>query len=188
MAKRRKSRKLPTIPPWKEVDALLRATGRERDRLVLMLAAFLGLRVSEIVKLEVEHLDFGRSVLWVRDSKGGADRAVPLPKFLRGPLRGWIGSRRSGPLFPSRKGGGHMTTRALQFLIKRIAQKANLPESGRPRKYHMHVLRHAAACRWLEGGATIYEVKELLGHSSVAVTERYLHTVPDRLAEVVDRL
>ena len=188
MPPRRKYKKLPTIPPWKEVESILRATGRERDRLVLMLAAFLGLRVSEITKLEVPNLDFGRSVLWVRDSKGGADRAIPIPKFLRGPLRGWIGSRQSGPLFPSRKGGGHLTTRALQHLIKRIAGIAKLPESGRPRKYHMHVLRHAAACRWLEGGATIYEVKELLGHSSVAVTERYLHTVPERLAEVVDRL
>jgi len=184
---RRKSRKLPEIPPWAEIVQLLEATGRQRDRLMLMLGAFMGLRVSEIVKLQVPHLDFGRAMLYVRGGKGDADRAVPIPDFLHGPLRGWIGARRTGPVFTSRKGGGPLTTRGVQHLLKRVAQKAGLPDALKARKYHPHVLRHAAACRWLEtDGTTIYDVKELLGHSNVAVTERYLHTTPQRLANVVN--
>lgn len=184
---KRKAKKLPNIPPWEEVDRLLRATTRQRDRLILMLGAFCALRVSELTKLQVAHLDFSRNMLIVREGKGMKDRAVPIPDFMRGPLRGWIGLRKSGPVFPSRNGGGVMTTRAVQYLIKRIAVAAGLTDALRPRRISPHSLRHAAASRWFENGASVVEVRDLLGHSSIAVTDRYSHANPVRLAEVVNR-
>jgi integrase/recombinase XerD len=186
MAKR-KPRRLPHIPPWDDVLRLLRATDRQRDRLIMMLWAFLGLRVSEVCKLDVDHLDFRRRLLTVRDGKGGKDRAVPLPEFMAGPLRGWCGARKAGPVFTSRQGGGEMTTRALRYLIKRIAVKAGFADATAPRRWHPHALRHAAASRWLEEGASVVEVRDILGHSSIAVTDRYSHANPQRLARVVNR-
>jgi integrase/recombinase XerD len=188
VAKHRRSQKIPHIPPWDEVERLLKATTRQRDRLALMLMAFCGLRVSEVVGLECRHCDFSRRQLFLARCKGDKDRVVPMPDFLAGPLRAWVAGRTSGPFFRSRQGGGRMTTRALQLVLKRVAQAAKLPGADKPRGWHPHLLRHEAATRWLENGATLYEVKELLGHSSVAVTERYLHCTVGRLAGVVNRM
>ena len=184
MARRKK---LPFFLADDAPEQLLGATGTQRDRLLLLTMLCLGLRVSELCHVAVPDLDFRRRVLWVREGKGSKDRCLPIPKHLVGPLRGWIGGRRSGPVFESPR-GGEVSVRAVQLLIKRVAVNAGLPEADVPRKITPHKLRHAFACRLLESGATIYDVKELMGHSSIATTEVYLHSTPQRLADVVDRV
>lgn len=180
-------RRLPQFLLDTEPEQLLRATTRERDRLLLMVGLYAGLRVSELVKLAVEDLDFGRRLLMVREGKGKKDRSLPIPKKLLGPLRGWVGARQAGPVFESPR-GGRLSTRAVQLLMKRLALRAKLPRAKVARAVTPHKLRHSYATRLLESGATIYEVKELLGHSSISTTETYLHSCNNRLAKAVDRL
>lgn len=180
-------RKLPNLLQDNDPERLLQATTCERDRLVLMLAQYLGLRVSEIVKLDVGDVDFRRKTVFVRQGKGKKDRVVPLMKKLVGPLRGWIGGRQGGPVFPSPR-GGRLTTRALQYMVKRVAMAAGLPNATAPRVYHMHALRHVFATRTLRAGADITEVQALLGHSDLSTTAQYLHVDGDRLREAVDRV
>lgn len=184
----RKPKKLPEFLKAGTPEQLLRGTTRERDRLLLMLAVYMGLRVSELCKLQVPHLDFERAILMVREGKGCKDRAIPIPSRLVGPIRGWIGARAEGFVFPSPRGGRALTTRAVQLLVKRAAAKAGLPEAGKSRKYHPHALRHVFASRALQNGADINELKELLGHSSIATTQVYLHSDPARLAHVVNSM
>jgi integrase/recombinase XerD len=185
---KKRQRKLPTFLPDGVAETLLKATATQRDRLAGMLMLFAGLRVSEVCKLQADHLDLKKRVLWVRNGKGGKDRPIPIPQFLARAVRGWLAGRTAGPVFPSPKTGRGLTTRAIQLAVKRWAVAAKLPGAAVSRKYHPHALRHAFACRMLENGATIYEVKELLGHSSIAVTEYYLHSTPDKLAAAVDRV
>lgn len=180
-------RKLPRFLGENEPELLLEAATRPRDRLLVLTLLALGLRVSELTKLEVSDLDFQRKTLFVRSGKGDKDRCLPLPKILLGPLRGWVGKRQSGQVFPSPR-GGRLTTRAVQLLLKRLAQKAKLPGWDRPRRVNPHKLRHSFATRTLEAGASIYDVKELLGHESIATTQVYLHSTAARLQEVVDRV
>jgi integrase len=182
---KRQGRKLPTIPPWEDILRLLRATTTERDRLILMVGAFCGCRVSEIVHLQVSQLDFSRKMIFLKECKGKKDRVVPMPKVLIGPLRAWVAGRK-GPVFLSRKGGA-LSTRGVQLLVKRVAVKAGFANAGEPRAWVPHLLRHSAASRWLDCGASIVEVRDLLGHSSIAVTDRYAHANPRRLTEVVNR-
>lgn len=179
MAKR-KAKKLPAFLQSDEPERLLRATTRERDRLVCMVMLYLGLRVSELCKLRVEHIDFRRALVMVREGKGAKDRALPLPKRLAGPLRGHVGARNDGPVFPSRR-GGHIKPRAVQLLIKRLAVAAKLRRANDPRAVSPHKFRHAFASRMLERGATLAEVKDALGHSSIATTSIYLHSDPEHL-------
>jgi integrase/recombinase XerD len=165
-------KKLPRLLKSNEPEILLRTTTRQRDRLMLLVLLYCGLRVAELCHLHAQHLDFDAKTLWVRNGKGGRDRLVPLVKHLVGPLRGWLAGRTSGYVFPSREGGGPLTTRAVQYLFKRLAEKANLPN---PKDSHPHALRHAFATRLLARGVNIRVVQELLGHANLGTTELYTH-------------
>lgn len=180
-------KRLPNFFRDGEAEQLIGAADTERDRLAFMLMWLLGLRVSEVTGLRVEHLDFRRRTLWVRRSKMDRDRCLPIPAHLCGPLRGWVGGRREGYVFPGRS-GGRLTTRALQKAVKRLAERAKLPGATRPRRFHCHALRHTAASQWLESGASLAEVQRLLGHSDLATSAIYLHCLSDdRLRQAVDR-
>jgi integrase/recombinase XerD len=181
-------RRLPTFFRGDEPERLVAAASPGRDRLILLVGLLCGLRVSEITKLHVPDLDLSQRSLRVNQGKGGKDRVVPIPAKLVDPLRAWLGDRVSGPVFPSPRGGGPLSTRAVQRLMKRLAQKANLPGATEPRKVTPHKMRHHYATRLIQTGADIMEVRDLLGHSSVSTTQIYLHTSPERLRGAVDRL
>ena len=176
------NRRLPQFLQSREPEQLLAATETERDRVLLMTLLYLGLRVAELCALMVEHIDFGQAVLFVREGKGKKDRALPLPRRFAGILRGWIGPRCSGYVFPSPR-GGRLTTRAVQILVKRVAARAGLRDALEPRRVTPHKFRHAFATRMLERGADIIAVKEALGHASVATTQVYTHVSGERLRQ-----
>lgn len=182
----RKSKKLPSIPPFEEIEQLIRATTRQRDRLLLMLGAYMGLRVSELTKLDVPDLDFRRKQLFLHEAKGGKDAVLPIPGFLVGPLRGFVGSRRSGPVFRSRKGNARLTSRAIQHLVKRTAQAANLVDAGKARKYYPHVLRHSFCTERIRRGVPLPHVQRLMRHNDIQTTMRYTHVVPEDLRNAIE--
>jgi integrase/recombinase XerD len=183
----RKPRKLPTIPDFGHLDLILRATTRERDRLMLLVARFMGLRVSEICKLEVGNLSFRKDheFLAIKQGKGAKDRTLPIPSWLVGPLRGWIGPRTAGHVFPSPR-GGRLTNRAVQYLIKRLAKRAGLPNWDKPRLLTPHKFRHAFASGKVENGVDLLAVQQMLGHASLATTQVYLHTTPEHLRKMME--
>ncbi|HLH24828.1 MAG TPA: tyrosine-type recombinase/integrase [Chloroflexota bacterium] len=175
-------RRLPKCLAAGEPERLVRACTTDRDRLLVECGLFLGLRVSELVHLQIEEVDLDARRLLVNQGKGGKDRYVPIPQKLMAALAAWIGKRTAGPVFLSRLGRG-LTTRAVQQMLQAAGERAGLPRRVTP-----HMLRHTYATRLLERGATLREVQELLGHSSVATTERYTWVLTDRLRGAVDRL
>ncbi len=181
-------RKLPNFMSESAPEQLLRATTRERDRILLLVALYCGLRCSELTGLRVEDLEFTRRTLFVRQGKGKKDRVTPIPKKIVGPLRGWVGNRTTGLVFPSPRGNGRLTNRTVQYLFKRLAVAAGLPNALEPRKYRPHAMRHAYASRLLATGATILEVSELLGHASISTTQTYVHTTQEHLKQAADRI
>src|SRR5438132_6762020 len=115
------ARRLPKFLRPAEGEALLAAAATERDRVLQLLGRYCGLRVSELVGLRVEDLDLDGGLLFVNQGKGGKDRYVPIPARIEGDLRAWVGARlltgalHSGWLFPGRKPGSHLTTRAVRL-------------------------------------------------------------------------
>jgi integrase len=177
-------RRLPVYLRERELERLLAAVPTERDRLIVLIGAYAGLRVSEICKLRVEHLDFEDGMLEVHAGKGDKDRTVPMHPQLARALRVWIGSSREGWLFPSERGqSGHLTTRAVQLMIRAAAERAEIVRHVTP-----HKLRHSFATNLLAKGADLLEIKDLLGHSSVATTQIYAQALPERLRSAVERL
>ena len=121
-----------------------------------------------------------------------ADRAPAVVEHGQRPDRcvrhrgGWIGGRRSGPLFTSRKGSGRLTPRAVQHLVKRAAAAASLPDPTKPRKYHPHVLRHSFCTEKIRRRVPLPYVQRLMRHNNIQTTMRYTHVVPEDLRDAIE--
>jgi site-specific recombinase XerD len=126
--------------------------------------AMTGLRRGEIVNLKVGDLYFnnGRSLLIVKNGKGAKDRCIPLNPTIARRLQKYVDERKlKGKLFP-------ITARNLSIKINTWAKRAGIPQ------IHTHSFRHKFATDLLQKGANLRTVQELLGHTSLSVTERYL--------------
>ncbi|MDR1398152.1 MAG: tyrosine recombinase XerC [Desulfarculales bacterium] len=177
---------------------LRRSAGTERHaRLNLRDAAMLellyssGLRVSELVGLNVNHVRMDLSLLRVVKGKGGRERLVPIGEKALRALRVWLTARDSfirekkeseEPLFVS-KTGSRLNARSVQRLFSRALDDGAV----RTRKLSPHSLRHAMATHLLEGGADLRSVQEMLGHKSLTTTQKYTHLTLDHLIKVYDR-
>lgn len=150
----------------------------ERDLLILDTMAMTGMRRGEIVNLKVSDLYFndGRSLLMVKNGKGGKDRCIPLNPTIAQRLKQYIVDRNhSEKVFP-------ITARCLSIKIHFWAKKAGIPH------IHTHSFRHKFATDLLQKGANIRAVQELLGHTSLSVTERYLAVTDENKAWAVGLL
>lgn len=187
-------RSLPqAIPVW-EVESLLAAPRRDllgrRDRALLETLYGAGLRISELVGLDVDDVDLDDGSVLVRAGKGGKERRVPLGGAARAAIGDYStitrpelarrarGPRSTGGLFLNAR-GGRLSRQACWKLLKDAARTAGLSERISP-----HTLRHSCATHMLEGGADIRVVQELLGHVSLATTQVYTLVSEGRLREV----
>ena len=151
-----------------------------------------GLRVSELMGLPVDAVQFERGLVQVK-GKGGKERIVPMGEPAIKAVKAWLPYRKimlsegdfSHYLFPSRH-GGHATplTRQRFFqLLKDIGLKAGI----NPKRLSPHVLRHAFATHLIEHGADLRSVQTMLGHADIATTQIYTHVASDRLAKTVEQ-
>jgi site-specific recombinase XerD len=159
-----------------------------RDRAILELLYGAGLRVSEVAGLTLGRVHLDRERLLVL-GKGSKERALPMSEFVRDALADYLERGRphlvlGGPsdaLFVNRR-GRPIAPRDIRRVVGRYG-KATL--AGR--RVTPHTLRHSFATHLLEGGANIRAVQELLGHASVATTQRYTHVSRRRLFEAYER-
>ena len=157
-----------------------------RDRAILELLYASGLRVSELVSLNVPDLRMDLGVIRVI-GKGGKERVVPFGSKAREALEHYLevhpGSRsgKTSPLFLNRFG-----KRLSDRMVRKMIEKYTLT-SGIPKRIGPHTLRHSFATHLLEGGADIRGIQELLGHANLSTTQRYTHLNIDRLMEVYDK-
>ncbi len=165
-----------------EASRLLEAARRPRDRALIVLLLGSGLRASEVVRLTVGdlHVDAdGDLLVHVRGGKGRKDRLVPLPRGVVQEieryiaLQGWeIGNVRDADqvLFPSREGSNKpMSTARLRQIVDELLARAGIHKAISP-----HALRHTYAISLLRRGAHLPAVQKLLGHASLATTQRYI--------------
>lgn len=138
-----------------------------------------GLRISEVVGLNVADVAFDEKVIWVRGGKGRKDRIVPIGPPAVQAVKEWL--ERSGvlegPLFPGRA-AGRISVRTARRVVASASSSVGVGH------VHPHALRHSAATHMLEGGADLRSIQELLGHSSLSTTQRYTHVAIDALQKV----
>jgi site-specific recombinase XerD len=139
---------------------------------VLLQTAYgLGLRLSELVHLQVRDIDKHRQVVHVRQGKGAKDRLVPIAPRLLEELRWWWRSHRSPLwLFPGAKQGQPLSGSMAQRMFGWTRRAAGIVKPA-----SMHTLRHSYATHLLEAGVNVTVLQRLLGHSELSTTARYLH-------------
>ena len=156
-----------------------------RDAVVLELLYASGIRVSELVGLDIDDVDRGRRLLRVL-GKGRKERSVPYGAPAERALDAWLtrgrpalATERSGPALLLGARGGRLDPReARRTVHAAVAATPGAPDIG------PHGLRHSAATHVLEGGADLRSVQELLGHASLATTQIYTHVTVERLRAV----
>lgn len=161
---------------------------RVRDHAMWELTYGSGLRVSELVGLDVEMLDVAGG--WVRVlGKGSKVREVPLTPPSREAIAHWLseraslvpaGASRSGALFVNAR-GGRLSTRSVRRLLD-----ASQATAGTVGRVSPHGLRHSFATHMLDGGADLRGIQELLGHANLSTTERYTHVSMERIMRAYD--
>lgn len=173
-------------PPVGDLPAAERAVAL-RDRAVLELLYGSGLRVGEVASLTIERVDLGRGRVLVL-GKGSKEREVPMSDFATAALEAYLREARpamappgSAHLFFNRR-KNPFSPRDIRTMVGRYGGTL-LPG----RRVTPHTLRHSYATHLLEGGADIRAVQELLGHASVATTQRYTHVSRSRLFEAYER-
>lgn len=153
-----------------------------RDVAMLELLYATGMRVGELAALDVDDLDRDRNVVRVF-GKGRKERTIPFGIPARKAVDAWVVDGRprllrqgSGAALFLGARGGRIDQRAVRTVVhRRLAEVPDAPDLG------PHGLRHSAATHLLEGGADLRSVQELLGHASLATTQRYTHVTTDRL-------
>ena len=159
------------FPPWLPL----------RDAAILELFYSCGLRISELLALDVVHVDFISGTVKVK-GKGSKERIVPVG----GPALSAIQRYRqqaavvSGPLFLSTR-LRRITQQAVDQLLKKYLKRSSIPFAISP-----HKLRHSFATHLLDAGADLRSVQELLGHASLATTQIYTHVTKERLKLAYD--
>ncbi len=188
----RAERRLPAILPQEQVVKLVEAESSApgpasiRNRAILETLYSSGLRVSELVGLNWRDLDEELGMVMVRSGKGNKDRLVPIGEPAIEALRAWrrempIAWEPDGPIITNLR-GGRLTTRSVENIVA-----ARIAASGVRTKITPHGLRHCFATHLLDRGADLRSIQEMLGHASLATTQRYTHVSVNRLKQVYDR-
>ena len=168
-AKRPKT--LPVVLSRQEARRFLKCLPQSTIRVVVLTAYSAGLRVSEVVQLQVDDIDSERMLIRVRSGKGQKDRYVPLSKLLLEVLRTyWEFTRPTKWLFPGRKSNHFISPRTVGRACQQAAKAAGIRKRVTP-----HTLRHSFATHLLEAGTDIRTIQKLLGHKKLSTTAIYTH-------------
>jgi integrase/recombinase XerD len=187
------AQRLPRILTIDEVDLLLSqpqigTPAGLRDKAMLELLYATGLRVSELVSLDLNNLNLENGFIRCF-GKGSKERIIPLgdiaARFLReylGRGRCKLGKSNTTPALFVNHRGQRLTRQGFWKIIKKYAQKAKLKTDITP-----HTLRHSFATHLLENGADIRSVQEMLGHTDISTTQIYTHLTNRRIKEIYNR-
>lgn len=187
---------IPKALDEKEIDAILQsvegnAPRSQRDRAILEVLYATGVRISELVGLDLADVDLDDGIARVL-GKGDKERVVPMGRAARSELGAYCGDGRlalrsararrkdADAVFLNAR-GGRLTRQGCWQIVRRAGERVGLGERLSP-----HVLRHSCATHMLDHGADIRVVQELLGHASVSTTQVYTKVSPERLRAVYE--
>ena len=183
------ARRLPTTLDVEQVGRLVSFPGEgpldRRDRAIFELGYSSGLRLAELVGLDLGDLDLRDATVRVT-GKGAKSRVVPVGRLAREALEAWLAIRgelatAEQPALFVGKGGRRLAPRSIQARLR-----ARALAQGLDRSVHPHMLRHSFASHLLESSGDLRAVQELLGHADIATTQVYTHLDYQHLAKVYD--
>jgi site-specific recombinase XerD len=174
----KKDRQLPAVLTKDEVKSLIGSSDNLKSRLIVSFLYSTGLRVSELVNLKIEDLNFTENTGWVRKGKGNKDRIFSMSDKIKGELKDYLDMKKKaqGYVFSD---GKALTTRNIQKIIKGTKERAKLNKKVTP-----HTLRHSFATHLLENGTDIRVIQAMLGHANLNTTQVYAHVSSEQIKKV----
>jgi integrase/recombinase XerD len=176
----KREKKIPSVLTKDEIKKLLDTFDTKKSILMTSLLYACGFRVSELVNLKVNDLNFQEKIGHVRSGKGKKDRIFNIPDFLAKDLQKQSNKQKEKNqeyLFTGPK--GQLTTRNIQKIIQKAAKRANIQKD-----VHPHTLRHSFATHLLENGTDIRIIQEMLGHADLSTTQIYTHISTEQLKKI----
>jgi site-specific recombinase XerD len=169
----KRHQKIPELLTRAEVRSLIATRSNLKHRTLLLTCYGCGLRVSELVNLKVRDIDGERRLLRVADSKGHRDRMVIVSEGLLDALRTYYKPYHPTLwLFPNREPTQSLHVQTAQRVFKQAQAAADIHKIG-----GIHSLRHAYATHQLEDGMPVHQLQQMLGHTDVRTTMRYVHWI-----------
>ncbi len=173
---------LPRVLGETELKRLFTALKNKKHKAILFTAYSAGLRVSEVVKLELKHIDRSRMQLFIKNAKGKKDRYVMLSPLLLDILSNYYKTSKPKPikyLFEGPEPGTSYSAGSMQKIFQ-VARK----NAGIHKSLTFHSLRHSFATHLLEKGIDIKYIRDLMGHFDIRTTARYLHVSREQLVNI----
>lgn len=182
-----------SLPKTLEIDQVLKllenikpsTSENIRNRLIFEFLYGTGVRISELVNIDLSDIDLDNKIIKIRFGKGSKQRLVPLGKTLEKFIESYLTRVRNSLIKNTKEQslllnnqGKRLSRQSIWSIVHKIAQENELSDLT------PHTLRHAFATHLLEGGADVRVVQELLGHSSVNTTQIYTHVTVEKLKEV----
>ena len=184
-------RHLPEVLSVEEIDNMIdcidmnKAEG-QRNRAIIETLYGCGLRVSELINLEINKLFLDEGYIVVK-GKGSKERMVPISEVAIHEINSYFDQRRHMNIVPGEENflflnykGTHISRSTIFKIVKQLADLAGIKREISP-----HTLRHSFATHLLEGGANLRAIQQMLGHESIATTEIYIHIDRTRLREEI---
>jgi len=180
----KRPQKIPDLLTQEEVKEIINASKSRKIYALLSLCYGCGLRVSEVTKVQVNQIDSKNQRLKIVQGKGKKDRIVPLTLGILNVLREyWRYYRSPDYLFYGQIEDNPISENTVQKSYQKAKKDAGVTKKG-----GIHALRHAYATHQLDAGMPIHQLKDILGHSDIRTTLRYLHWCPKTSSEHFDLL
>jgi len=174
-----KDKKLPVVLSKEEVLNLLQVTKNLKHRAILALIYSCGLRIGELIDLELSNFDFDRMQLHIKNAKGRKDRMVIMAESFLPLFKNYFMTYRPKHFFVESLNGGRYSQNSIRSFLKRSCILAGITKKVTP-----HSLRHSYATHLLENGTDIRYIQVLLGHSRPETTMIYTHVATRDLAAI----
>jgi len=173
------SKVLPAVLSQREVITLLQVTKNLKHRAIIALLYSAGLRIGELISLELRHIDIGRRQILVKNGKGRKDRYVILANSFLPLLQNYLSTYNPVRFFVEGNTGIRYSDSSIRKFLYRSTQLSKISKKVTP-----HTLRHSYATHLLENGIGLRHIQELLGHSRPETTMIYTHVAKKDLLEI----
>ena len=178
----KKEKKLPKVLSVSEVKQLIKNTKNQKYRTIFLLIYSAGLRISEAVRIKINHINSKRGLLTIINAKGKKDRQSILSLKMLEELRKYYHKYKpeSWVFYSGNNKKNHITKRSVQKVFSQSKKKAKINPDAT-----VHSLRHSFATHLLEKGTDIRYIQELLGHKNIKTTEIYTHVSSKCLEKII---
>lgn len=180
----KQEKKLPVVLSKQEIINMIKNTDNLKHKLMLQILYSSGLRVSELINLKINDINFFRKIVTVREGKGKKDRVTIISEIVLENINKYLAEFKPLVyLFESHDAGSKISVRTAQKVVETAAAKAGIKEN-----VGAHTLRHSFATHLLEQGVGIRYIQELLGHARLETTQIYTKVAVNKFDEINDLL